>query len=65
MRRVRYNRGSIDSTMRAAQKVVAGTNEVRFVFGTAMGFTIEAQAPAFERRAYRVAADGVTQVGSK
>ena len=45
-RRVSFNRGSIDSTIQAARKVA--TDAPRFVFATALGYTIDARAPMFK-----------------
>jgi len=63
MKRIRYNRGSIESTIAAARRVVAGSEQVRFVQATHGGFTITTVAPPFNGRGYRVSATGVERCG--
>lgn len=62
-RRVRYNRGSIDSTIRAAVTLASDQQVAQFVYATALGFTIGTSAPPFGQQHIVVAVDGsVTRV---
>ncbi len=45
MRRVKYNRGNLDSTLKAAKKVFNGTP--LYIFATAGGYTIDTRKPPF------------------
>jgi hypothetical protein len=56
--RIRWNRGSTESTLAAARKLATGHQAPRFVFATYNGLAIEATPPAFGQRHYRVDADG-------
>jgi hypothetical protein len=45
--RLRYDRGSWDSAVRAAERAVDMDGRPRFVFGTALGFTVANCPPPF------------------
>ena len=59
-RRVRYNRADIDSTIRAAKKIIS--DHPLYVFATAYGFTIWHEAPPGSQRYVIINIDGTTQV---
>lgn len=62
-RRVKYNRGSLDSTIAAAVKVVQ--DAPLYVFATAYGFTIDRWPPPGGQRHVVVTASGVEYVESR
>jgi hypothetical protein len=59
MARVRYNRGSIDSTVSAAIKTCG--DRPSYVFATAFGFTIDRRPPPFGQQHVGVRPDGSTE----
>jgi len=52
MRRIRYNRASIEDTISAAQRIVSGTDEARYIYATSLGFAIDTEPPAFRTMRY-------------
>lgn len=44
---MRYNKASLDDTIRAARETAARAEQLRFVFATAYGFRIETRKPPF------------------
>jgi len=59
--KMRYNRGSLDDTMRVAKATSAG--KVLYVFATACGFTISKTPPPFTQRHYVVRDGKVSEAG--
>ena len=55
MARRRYDKGDLESTMRAAVKCVG--DSPLYVFATAYGYTIESEPPIARRQHYRVNPD--------
>jgi hypothetical protein len=60
-RRIKFHRGSIDSTMAAAIRASSGATV--YVFGTANGFVIHPEPAPFGRRCYKVTGGAVEKVG--
>ena len=65
MKRVKYDRGSAESAVGAARKLVAGTGEVRYVNPTCYGFTIDTRPAPFDVRCFRVSGDRVDVIGTR
>jgi len=61
---MRYNRASINDTIRVAKKV-SQNKGVAFVVATGNGFLIQDRPADFNRRCYRVTPTEVTIVGTK
>jgi hypothetical protein len=59
MARVRYNRGSLDSTVNAAIKTAGDAPQ--YVFATAFGFTIDRRPPPFGQQHVVVRPDGTAE----
>ena len=55
---MRYNRGVIDSAIKAARHVAGKDNRPRYIFGTYLGYTIADHAPAFHQRYLKVFPNG-------
>ena len=60
MKRIRYNRADINSTLQAAQKIATAASP-RYVFATANGFTI-AKAPPPAQTHYRVTPQTIEKI---
>ena len=60
MRRIRYNRGDIASTMRAAISLSHSNQYIIYVFGSALGYTISQSPPPFNQDYYKVRPDGTS-----
>lgn len=59
--RIRYNRGSLADTIRAARQLAARAEKPAYVFPTAYGLTIDWQKPPFGLQHYTVSPDGAYQ----
>lgn len=57
MKRIRYNRADINSTMTAAKKIAE--TKTCYVYATAYGYTIEYSPPPFGQGYYKVSDDKV------
>ena len=60
MKRIRYNRADLNSTMEAAKKLVPC-----YVFATAVGYTIDKHPAPFGQTCYKVTADKVELIEKK
>jgi len=57
MRRIKYNRADLDSTMVVARGIAERNNLTVYVFATAYGYTIDMRPPPFGQTHYKVYAD--------
>ena len=57
MKRIKYNRADLDSTMVVARGIAERNNLTMYVFATAYGYTIEQIPPAFGQSHYKVYPD--------
>ena len=51
---MKYNRRHIEQTVATAQQIANETGEKRYVFATALGFTIQTKPPAFQQTHYAI-----------
>ena len=54
MRRIKYNRADINSTMTVADGIAQRNNLIMYVFATAYGYTIEQRPPPFDQDYYKI-----------
>jgi len=57
-RRVKYDSRHLSSAGPAAQKLAAADGRTRYIFATALGYTIELEPPAFNQSFITVNPDG-------
>ncbi len=57
-RRIKYDRRHLSSVGPAAQKLAAIDGKTRYIYATALGYTIELEPPAFNQSFITVNPDG-------
>ena len=55
---MKYNRGDISETMRAAQKTAAAHHEPVYVYARGTGYAIEFSRDAFNQKGFQIAPSG-------
>ena len=60
MRRIKYNRADIASTMRTAINLSRSNQYIIYIFSTALGYTIAQSPPPFNQDYYKVRPDGTS-----
>ena len=62
---MRYNRRHIEKTIEAAQKIANETQEKRYVYATALGFTIQTSPPPFHQLHYAITPQAKPELAGK
>ena len=63
MKRVKYNKGNVDSAVDAAKRLKS--DKPLYIFATALGFMIDTAKPPFGRKYLTVHPDGKVSHGGK